>query len=142
MLLGSAMNIKRSPLCGRNFEYLSEDPCLTGQLAAAYVKALEKKGVASCAKHFAANNQEKLRMTSDSVIDERTLREVYLAGFETLVKEAYSQGIMCSYNKINGTYALENKELLPDILRNQWGFDGLVVTDWGAVKDRAKGRLS
>jgi beta-glucosidase len=142
MLLGPAMNIKRSPLCGRNFEYLSEDPCLTGQLATAYVKALEKKGIASCAKHFAANNQEKLRMASDSVVDDRTLHEIYLAGFETLVKEAHPQSVMCSYNRINGVYAAENKELLTDILRDQWGFDGFVVTDWGAVKDRLQGLLS
>jgi beta-glucosidase len=142
MLLGPAMNIKRSPLCGRNFEYFSEDPCLTGRLAAAYVMALEKKGVASCAKHFAANNQEKLRMVSDSVVDERTLHEIYLAGFETLVKEAHPKSVMCSYNKINGVYAAENKELLTDILRDQWGFDGFVVTDWGAVKDRVQGLIA
>ncbi|GHV42647.1 glycosyl hydrolase [Spirochaetia bacterium] len=142
MLLGPAMNIKRSPLCGRNFEYFSEDPYLTGQLAAAYVKALEKKGVASCAKHFAVNNQEKFRMTSDSVVDERSLHEIYLAGFEMLVREAHPQGIMCSYNKINGVYASENQELLTDILRKQWGFEGFVVTDWGAVKDRVQGLLS
>jgi beta-glucosidase len=136
------MNIKRSPLCGRNFEYLSEDPCIAGRLAAAYVKALEGKGVASCAKHFAANNQEKLRMVGDSVVDERTLHEIYLAGFETMVKEAHPKSVMCAYNKINGVYASENKELLTDILREQWGFDGFVVTDWGAVKDRVQGLLS
>lgn len=139
MLLGPGLNIKRSPLCGRNFEYFSEDPYLTGQLAAAYVKGLQGKGIAACPKHFAANNQETLRMSGSSQVDERTLHEIYLSAFEDMVKESAPRSIMCSYNQINGAYASENRELLTEILRDQWGFTGFVVTDWGAGKDRVKG---
>jgi len=139
MLLGPGINIKRSPLCGRNFEYYSEDPYLAGQMAGAYVKGLQSKGIVACVKHFAANNQETMRMTGDSVVDERTLHEVYLAAFETVVKEAAPKSIMCSYNRINGKFSAENKELLTGILRERWGFDGFVVTDWGAVKNPVKG---
>lgn len=139
MLLGPGMNIKRSPLCGRNFEYFSEDPYLTGQLAASYIRALQAKGVAACPKHFAANNQETRRMSVSANMDERTLHEIYLSGFEDMVKEAHPKSIMCSYNRINGTFSSENKYLLTDVLRKQWGFHGFVVTDWGAGKDRVKG---
>lgn len=139
MLLGPGLNIKRSPLCGRNFEYFSEDPCLAGQMGAAYVKALQSKGIAACAKHFACNNQETRRMSGSSQVDERTLHEIYLPAFETVVKEGKARSLMCAYNAINGTYCAENRLLLTDILRDRWGFDGFVVTDWGAVKDRAEG---
>lgn len=139
MLLGPGLNIKRSPLCGRNFEYFSEDPCLTGELAAAYVNALQAAGVSTCAKHFAANNQETMRMTGDSVVEERPLHEIYLAGFETMVRKAHPHAMMCAYNQINGEYCSQNRQLLTDILRRDWGFEGCMVTDWGAVKDRVKG---
>ena len=139
MLLGPGLNMKRSPLCGRNFEYFSEDPYLAGEVGAAYVQGLQGKGVAACAKHFAANNQETRRMSGTSNMDERTLHEVYLPAFETVVKKGKTRGIMCAYNGINGTFCAENKELLSDILRDKWGYDGMVVTDWGAVKDRVKG---
>lgn len=142
MLLGPGLNIKRSPLCGRNFEYFSEDPYLAGQMGAAYVKALQSKGVAACAKHFACNNQETRRMSGSSEVDERTLHEIYLPAFEEVVKEGKTRGIMCAYNAVNGVFCAENEELLTDILRKRWGFDGFVVTDWGAVKDRAKGVAS
>lgn len=142
MLLGPGLNIKRSPLCGRNFEYFSEDPCLTGQMGAAYVKALQSKGIAACAKHFACNNQETRRMSGSSEVDERTLHEIYLPAFEAVVKDGKARSIMCAYNAVNDTYCAENKTLLTDILRSRWGFDGFVVTDWGAVKDRAKGIAS
>jgi len=139
MLLGPGVNIKRSPLCGRNFEYLSEDPCLAGQMAAAYIRALQEQGVSACVKHFACNNQETLRMTGDSRVDERTLHEIYLPAFEATVKEGGARSIMCAYNAVNGTFCAENKALLTDVLRDQWDFDGVVVTDWGAVKGRAAG---
>lgn len=139
MLLGPGMNIKRSPLCGRNFEYFSEDPYLSGQLAGAYVRGLQSKGIAACPKHFAANNQETLRMSGSSQVDERTLHEIYLSAFEDMVKESDPRSIMCSYNQINGVFSSENRELLTDILREKWGFNGFVVTDWGAGKDRVKG---
>jgi beta-glucosidase len=142
MLLGPGINIKRSPLCGRNFEYLSEDPCLAGRLAAAYVKGLQGRGVAVCVKHFAANNQETFRASGSSQVDERTLHEIYLPAFETVVKEAKPRGVMCSYNQINGVFSAENKELLTGILRERWGFEGIVVSDWGTVKDRVKGLLA
>lgn len=142
MLLGPGLNIKRSPLCGRNFEYFSEDPCLAGQMGAAYVKALQSKGIAACAKHFACNNQETRRMSGSSEVDERTLHEIYLPAFEAVVKDGKARSIMCAYNAVNDTYCAENKTLLTDILRSRWGFDGFVVTDWGAVKDRAKGIAS
>lgn len=139
ILLGPGVNIKRSPLCGRNFEYFSEDPYLTGKLATAYIKGVQGRGVGTSMKHFAANNQEYNRMTCSSEIDERTLHEIYLPGFEEAVKEGKPKTVMCSYNMINGTYSSENKELLTDILRERWGFDGFVMTDWGAVADRVKG---
>ena len=139
MLLGPGLNIKRSPLCGRNFEYFSEDPYLAGELGSAYVESLQKKGIAACVKHFACNNQETKRMTGDSVVDERTLHEIYLAAFENVVKKGGTRGVMCAYNAVNGEFCAENKTLLTDILRGQWSYKGFVVTDWGAVKDRAKG---
>lgn len=139
VLLGPAANIKRSPLCGRNFEYLSEDPYLTGELAKNYINGVQSQNIGVSLKHFAANNQEYHRMSSDSVVDERTLREIYLAGFETAVREAKPWTVMCSYNRVNGTYASENRKLLTDILRGEWGFDGYVVSDWGATTaDRVK----
>lgn len=133
VLLGPAANIKRSPLCGRNFEYLSEDPYLTGELAASYIDGVQSQNVGVSLKHFAVNNQEYHRMSSDSVVDERALREIYLAGFETAVRRAKPWTVMCSYNRVNGTYAAENKRLLTEILRDEWGFDGYVVSDWGAT---------
>ena len=139
VLLGPAVNIKRSPLCGRNFEYFSEDPYAAGEMAAAYIKGVQSKQVGTSLKHFAANSQEHRRMTSDSVVDERTLRELYLPAFEKAVKEAKPWTVMCSYNKLNGTYASENHRLLTEILREDWGYDGMVVSDWGAVNDRVKG---
>ena len=139
VLLGPGLNTKRSPLCGRNFEYFSEDPYLSGKLAAAYVRGIQSNGVAACPKHFAVNSQELRRMASDSVVDERTLRELYLTGFEIVVKEAHPKTIMSSYNLVNGTYANENAHLLQDILRRDWGFDGAVVTDWGGSNDHALG---
>lgn len=139
MLLGPGVNIKRSPLCGRNFEYFSEDPCLAGEMGAAYIRALQDKGVAACVKHFACNNQETKRMTGNSVMDERTLHEIYLPAFESAVKKGQTRGVMCAYNAVNGSFCAENKTLLTDILRDTWGFDGFVVTDWGAVKGRVKG---
>lgn len=138
MLLGPGLNIKRSPLCGRNFEYFSEDPYLAGQMGAAYVKGLQSKGVAACAKHFACNDQETRRSSGSSQVDERTLHEIYLPAFENVVKEGKTRSIMCAYNAINGTYCAENKMLLNDILRDEWGYEGFVVTDWGAIKDRAR----
>ena len=135
VLLGPGLNIKRSPLGGRNFEYFSEDPYLAGKLAAGYVRGIQSAGVAACPKHFAVNSQETRRMTSDSVVDEATLREIYLTAFEILVKEARPLTIMTSYNLVNGTYSHENKHLLRDILRDEWGFDGAVVTDWGGGND-------
>ena len=139
VLLGPGLNTKRSPLCGRNFEYFSEDPYLSGKLAAAYVRGIQSNGIAACPKHFAVNSQELRRMASDSVVDERTLRELYLTGFEIVVKEAHPKTIMSSYNLVNGTYANENAHLLQDILRKDWGFDGVVVTDWGGSNDHALG---
>ena len=139
VLLGPGLNIKRSPLCGRNFEYFSEDPYLAGKMAASYVRGIQSKGVSACPKHFAANSQELRRMASDSVMDERTLREIYLTGFEIAVREAAPKSIMSSYNRINGEYANENKHLLQEILRDEWGFDGFVVSDWGASNDHTAG---
>ena len=139
VLLGPALNIKRSPLCGRNFEYFSEDPYLAGQLAAAQVKGIQSQGVGASPKHFAANNQEYHRLTCSAQIDPRTLREIYLAPFEAAVKAARPWTVMCSYNKINGEQVSESKALLTDILRGEWGFDGYVMSDWGAVNDRVKG---
>ena len=139
VLLGPGLNTKRSPLCGRNFEYFSEDPYLSGKMAASYVRGIQSNGISACPKHFAVNSQELRRMASDSVVDERTLRELYLTGFEIVVKEAKPKTIMSSYNLINGTYANENRHLLMDILRGEWGFDGTVVTDWGGSNDHALG---
>ncbi len=136
VLLGPGLNIKRSPLCGRNFEYFSEDPYLSGKLAAACIRGIQSQGVAACPKHFAVNSQETLRMHSDSVLDERTLREIYLTAFEIAVKEGRPWSLMSSYNRVNGVYASENRYLLRDILVDEWGFDGFVVTDWGGGNDR------
>ena len=139
VLLGPGLNIKRSPLCGRNFEYFSEDPYLAGKMAAAYIRGIQSTGVAACPKHFAANSQELRRMSTDSVVDERTLREIYLTGFEIAVKEGKPKTIMSAYNRVNGTYANENKELLLDTLRDQWGFSGFVMSDWGASNNHIDG---
>ena len=131
VLLGPGLNIKRSPLCGRNFEYFSEDPILAGTMAAGLVDGIQSTGTAACPKHFAVNSQELRRMASDSIVDERTMREIYLTGFEIVCRTARPRAIMSSYNLVNGTYAHENKRLLTDILRTEWGFDGMVVSDWG-----------
>ena len=135
VLLGPGLNIKRSPLCGRNFEYYSEDPYLAGKMAAACIRGIQSQGVSACAKHFAVNSQELKRMSVDSVVDQRTLREIYLTGFEIAVKEGKPKAIMSSYNPVNGTYANENAFLLQQVLRKEWGFDGFVVSDWGACND-------
>lgn len=139
VVLGPGLNMKRSPLCGRNFEYFSEDPYLAGKMAASYIRGIQANGVAACPKHFAVNSQELRRMSMDSVLDERTFREIYLTAFEIAVTEGKAQTIMSSYNQINGTYANENYHLLTEILRNEWGFDGFVVTDWGADNDHTEG---
>ena len=139
VVLGPGCNIKRNPLCGRNFEYLSEDPCIAGEMAAAFINGQQSTGVSSCLKHFAANNQEYKRMNGDSLIDDRALREIYLAPFETAVKKSRPDAVMCAYNKINGIHCSDSKWLLSDVLRNEWGFDGMVVTDWGALNDRIEG---
>ena len=131
VLLGPGLNIKRSPLCGRNFEYYSEDPLLAGRMAAGMVRGIQSQGAAACPKHFAVNSQELRRMASDSVVDERTMREIYLTAFEIVVREASPRALMSSYNRVNGTYAHENAHLLTEILRSEWGFDGMVVSDWG-----------
>ncbi|MCQ2522674.1 MAG: glycoside hydrolase family 3 C-terminal domain-containing protein [Lachnospiraceae bacterium] len=138
IVLGCGMNIKRNPLCGRNFEYFSEDPFLTAQMAIAYVNAMQDCGVGTCVKHFAANSQETRRMTANSEVDERALRELYLYAFEQVVKQANPTSIMASYNKVNGEYACANAHLLQDILRDEWGYDGLVISDWGACIDAEK----
>lgn len=137
--LGPAVNIKRSPLCGRNFEYFSEDPYLTGELATSLVKGVQSRNIGVSVKHFAANNQEHRRMSSNSVVDERTLREIYLPVFEKTVRDGKAWTLMCSYNQLNGEFASQNRALLTDLLRGEWGFDGYVMSDWGAVSDRVKG---
>ena len=139
VVLGPGLNMKRNPLCGRSFEYFSEDPYLAGKLAAGYIRGIQSNGVAACPKHFAVNSQETRRMASDSIVDERTLREIYLTGFEIAVKEGHPRSIMSSYNLVNGTYANENKHLLMEILRGEWGYDGAVITDWGGSNDHALG---
>ena len=139
VVLGPAVNIKRSPLCGRNFEYFSEDPYLAGEMAASYINGVQSRHIGTSIKHFALNNQEYFRMSNDSRASERTIREIYLPAFETAVKKAQPKTVMCSYNKINGTYASDNEWLLTKVLRDDWGFEGYVMTDWGAVDDRVQG---
>lgn len=139
MLLGPGTNIKRSPLCGRNFEYFSEDPHLSSEMAAHHIQGVQSQGVGTSLKHFAANNQEHRRMSTDAVVDERTLHEIYLRSFEGAVVQSQPWSVMCSYNRVNGEYASEHHDLLTKILRDQWGFEGFVVSDWGAVNDRVRG---
>lgn len=139
LVLGPGANLKRNPLCGRNFEYFSEDPLLAGKLAAGFIRGIEGKGVAASLKHFAANSQEFCRFNSDSILDERTLRELYLTAFEIAVKEGRPSTVMCAYPKLNGVHCSDNGQLLTDILRREWGFDGMVITDWGAMNDRIEG---
>ena len=136
VILGPGANIKRSPLCGRNFEYFSEDPYLTGEIARGYIQGVQSQGIGTSIKHFAANNQETRRMTTDSIVDERALREIYLTGFEIAIKGAQPWTVMCSYNRINGSYASDNQYLMTDILRGEWGYHGLVITDWTAMNER------
>lgn len=138
VLLGPGTNIKRSPLCGRNFEYFSEDPYLSSEMAANHIQGVQSQGVGTSLKHYAANNQEHRRMSVDAVVDERTLREIYLASFEGAVKQSQPWTVMCSYNRVNGEYASENEFMLTDVLRNDWGFEGFVVSDWGAVNERVR----
>jgi beta-glucosidase len=142
VLLGLGINIKRSPLCGRNFEYFSEDPFLTGELASSLVESIEKNGIGTSLKHFAVNNQEYNRMVSDSIVDPRALREIYLSAFEKVVKQAKPATVMAAYNKVNGIYCCENEFLLNDILRKEWGYEGVVVSDWGATNDRIKSHVA
>ncbi len=139
VVLGPGLNIKRSPLCGRNFEYFSEDPYLAGKMAAGYVRGIQSKGRYACPKHFAVNSQELRRMVMNAVVDERTLREIYLTGLEIAVKEGGVKALMTSYNQVNGTYSNENTHLLKDILREEWGYEGIVITDWGGSNDHIKG---
>jgi beta-glucosidase len=139
VLLGPGLNIKRNPLCGRNFEYFSEDPYLTGELASEMVKGIQSNGISACPKHYAVNSQEHMRMTIDEIVDERSLREIYLTGFEKVVKESNPYMMMSSYNRVNGEFANENQHLANDILYTEWGFDGVVVTDWGGNNDRVAG---
>lgn len=139
VLLGPGLNMKRSPLCGRNFEYFAEDPVLAGKMAASYIRGIQSRNVYACPKHFAVNSQELRRMAMDAVVDERTLREIYLTGFEIAVKEGQPRTIMSAYNEVNGVYANENAHLLKEILRDDWGFDGIVISDWGASNDHVEG---
>ncbi len=142
VLLGPGVNIKRNPRCGRNFEYFSEDPYLAGKMAASYIKGIQTNGISACVKHFVANNQEHRRLVNDSIIDERTLREIYLQPFEIAVKEGKTKTLMTSYNLVNGVYANENKHLLRDILRDTWNYSGVIVTDWGGSNDRISGLIA
>jgi len=139
VLLAPAMNIKRDPRCGRNFEYYSEDPVLAGKMAAAFTDGVQSTGTAACPKHFALNNCENYRYMSDSVVDERAAREIYLKAFEICVKESRPRTMMCAYNKVNGTHCSQSKRLVRDVLRGEWGFDGMMMTDWGATLDRVAG---
>jgi beta-glucosidase len=136
IVLGPGNNMKRTPLCGRNFEYYSEDPYLAGEMASSHIRGVQSKGVGTSLKHFAVNNQEFKRFSINAEVDERTLREIYLSAFETAVKKAKPWTVMCAYNKLNGPYCSEHHQLLVEILKQEWGFDGLVVSDWGAVHDR------
>ncbi len=138
-VLGPGVNMKRSPLCGRNFEYISEDPFLAGRLGASFVHGVQKNGIGVSVKHYCANNQEHIRMCVDTVVDERALREIYLSAFEYIVKKEQPKTIMSSYNRVNGTYMAENKRLLTDVLRGEWGYENIVVSDWGAINDRVEG---
>ena len=138
VVLGPGVNIKRSPLCGRNFEYFSEDPLLAGELAASMINGIQSKNIGTSIKHYLLNNQEKARMISDSIVDKRAMREIYMLAFEIAIKKAKPRTVMCSYNKINGVYASDNKEMMTDVLRGEWGFDGAVITDWGAMHDKIK----
>src|SRR5690554_2466816 len=139
VLLGPGLNIKRNPLCGRNFEYFSEDPYLSGKLAAHMIKGIQTNGISACPKHYAVNSQEHLRMTMDEIVDERALREIYLEGFRYAVEEGKPKTLMTSYNKVNGEFANENKHLMVDILYGEWNYPGVVVTDWGGNNDRIEG---
>lgn len=142
VLLGPGINMKRNPLCGRNFEYFGEDPYHAGKMSASYIRGIQSHGVSACVKHFAVNNQEERRMSIDTIVDERTLREIYLTAFEIAVKEGKTRTIMSSYNKVNGDYTNENQHLMNDILREEWGYNGVVVTDWGGSNDRIAGLLA
>ncbi|MFD0616105.1 beta-glucosidase [Paenibacillus sp. GCM10027629] len=142
VLLGPGVNMKRNPLCGRNFEYFSEDPYHAGKMAASYIRGIQSQGVSACVKHFAVNNQEERRMSIDTIVDERTLREIYLTAFEIAVQEGKTKSIMSSYNKLNGTYANENMHLMQDILRGEWDYTGTIITDWGGSNDRVAGLLA
>ena len=142
VLLGPGINMKRNPLCGRNFEYFSEDPYLAGKLAAAYIKGIQSHGISACVKHFAVNNQEERRMVIDTIVDERALREIYLTAFEIAIKEGKAKSVMSSYNMLNGDFTNENIHLMREILRDEWGFDGVVVTDWGGCNDRVSGLVA
>lgn len=139
VILGPGVNMKRSPVCGRNFEYFSEDPLLAGEMAQGLINGIQSKGIGASLKHFACNNQEFGRMVNDSNVDDRTLREIYFPAFERAVKKSNPYTVMCSYNKINGTYSSNNKWLLTDVLRNEWDYNGLVITDWGALENPVKG---